>query len=90
MKRAERFGTEHPEIEERKKRERAARFGIVSQEAKAKARKEKFKPLVDEEMEAKKKVSLVSGPAERRQEWDSRPGEGYCSIQALWGCACTQ
>ncbi|GLI69145.1 hypothetical protein VaNZ11_013702 [Volvox africanus] len=45
LKRAERFGTNHPELEQIKKEQRAARFGIVDEETKKKQRLEKFKPL---------------------------------------------
>ncbi|PNH09502.1 SAP domain-containing ribonucleoprotein, partial [Tetrabaena socialis] len=45
LKRAERFGTQHPELELIKKEQRAARFGIVDEETKKKQRLDKFKPL---------------------------------------------
>lgn len=45
LKRAERFGVSHPELEKIKKEQRAARFGIVDEETKKKQRMEKFKPL---------------------------------------------
>lgn len=45
LKRAERFGIEHPELEAIKKEQRAARFGIVDEETKKKQRLDKFKPL---------------------------------------------
>ncbi len=48
MKRAERFGTTHPEVDRMKKEQRAARFGIVDEDTKKKQRLDKFKPLVSE------------------------------------------
>ncbi len=45
LKRAERFGIEHPELEAIKKEQRAARFGIVDEETRKKQRLDKFKPL---------------------------------------------
>jgi hypothetical protein len=69
LKRAERFGTNHPELEQIKKEQRAARFGIVDEETKKKQRLDKFKPLPnagkinfnmsvkqDDDFEAKRKV----------------------------------
>lgn len=62
MKRAERFGIAHPELEDAKKRQRAERFGVVDPKLKMELRKEKFKPLtpapaaLSDDQEARKKV----------------------------------
>ena len=58
MKRAERFGIAHPELEEQKKRERAERFGLshpAIEEQKKRERAERFGIVKEEDkLEARK------------------------------------